>query len=228
MMSESGRIDFHTHSILSDGELLPSEALRRASVLGYEALAITDHADASNLAAVIASLLRLLHEQGADFLTMLVVGVELTHVAPASIARLACQAKGLGAEIVVVHGETIVEPVAPGTNRAAVECPEVDVLAHPGLLTPQEAFLAAQRGCHIEITTRKGHSLTNGHVAHTARDAGALMVVDSDAHAYSDHPTQRFAQRVALGAGLSQDEVVAATVSNPRALLARILAKRQA
>ena len=35
---------------------------------------------------------------------------------------------------VVVHGETLVEPVEPGTNRAAVSCPEVDILAHPGCL----------------------------------------------------------------------------------------------
>ena len=48
-MSENKRIDLHTHSIFSDGELLPSELARRADVLGHKALAITDHVDASNI-----------------------------------------------------------------------------------------------------------------------------------------------------------------------------------
>ena len=46
------RIDLHTHSIFSDGELLPSEIARRACVLGHQAVAITDHVDASNLDCV--------------------------------------------------------------------------------------------------------------------------------------------------------------------------------
>ncbi len=225
-MSELRRIDLHTHSLLSDGELLPSEALRRVAVLGYEALAITDHADAGNIAQIIGSLQRVRDEQAADFETTLIVGVELTHIGPGSIARLARQARSLGAELVVVHGETIVEPVAPGTNRAAVESPDVDLLAHPGLLAPEEARLAAARGCAIEITTRKGHSLTNGHVARVAREAGAMMVVDTDAHAPGDYPTFQFAERVARGAGLSEAEILAAMVSVPHMLLARILAAR--
>ena len=46
------RIDLHMHSIFSDGELLPSEIARRASVLNHEAIAITDHVDASNIDCV--------------------------------------------------------------------------------------------------------------------------------------------------------------------------------
>ncbi len=225
-MTEPKRIEFHSHSFLSDGVLLPSEMLRRVTMLDFEALAITDHADASNMGAIIESLQRVLREQSTDFATKLVVGVELTHVAPGSIAKLARQAKTWGAEIVVVHGETIVEPVAPGTDRAAVECPDVDILAHPGFLTLAEARIAAARGCYIEITTRKGHSLTNGHVAQTCLQAGALMVVNSDSHEPDDFPTLAFAQRVAAGAGLDAAQAHAVTVSNPRALLDRILAAR--
>jgi histidinol phosphatase-like PHP family hydrolase len=71
----------------------------------------------------------------------------------------------------VVHGETIVEPVLPGTNRAAIAA-GVDILAHPGLITKEEAMLAAQKGVLLEITTRRGHSFTNGHVASIARVCG--------------------------------------------------------
>jgi putative hydrolase len=226
-MSQPQRIDFHTHSLLSDGVLLPSELLRRVAALNYAALAISDHADAGNLAAVIAALQRVRDEQPHDFSTKLLVGIELTHVAPASIDPLARRAKALGAEVVVVHGETIVEPVAPGTNSAAIASPAVDILAHPGFLTLEEARRAAARGCFIEITTRQGHSLTNGHVARICREAGAPMVVDSDAHTPSDLVSFEFAHQVAAGAGLTAEEVFAATVTHPQALLGRILAARQ-
>lgn len=225
-MNLEGRIDLHTHSFFSDGGLLPSEMLRRAEVLGYSALAITDHADASNLGSLLGHLRAGLQELSEGFGTQLLVGVELTHVPPALIDRLARRAKELGAEVVVVHGETIVEPVAPGTNRAAIESPSVDLLAHPGFLTLEEARLAAQRGCLIEITTRAGHSLTNGHVAAICRQAGAAMVVDTDTHSPSDMVTLARAQAVAAGAGLSPEEVRAATVERPAEFVARVLAAR--
>jgi len=44
----SGLYDLHTHSIISDGEMLPIELIRRMAVLGYTTVAITDHADHSN------------------------------------------------------------------------------------------------------------------------------------------------------------------------------------
>ena len=132
----------------------------------------------------------------------LIPGVEITHVPPAQIAGLAARARQLGARLVVVHGESVVEPVAPGTNRAALEA-DVDILAHPGLLTAAEAELAARRRICLEITTRKGHSLTNGHVAALAVEAGAPLVVNNDAHAPADLVSLEFAEKVALGAGMS-------------------------
>ena len=50
-MNGENRIDLHVHSFFSDGVLLPSKILRRAVALGYGAISITDHADASNLDA---------------------------------------------------------------------------------------------------------------------------------------------------------------------------------
>jgi len=50
-MNENKRLGLHIHSFFSDGVLLPSEILRRVAALGYGAIAITDHADASNLDA---------------------------------------------------------------------------------------------------------------------------------------------------------------------------------
>ena len=226
-MNDKQRIDLHMHTFLSDGVLLPSELIRRAVVQGYKALAITDHADASNLATLISSLQSLLRQQSNSLPLDVIIGVELTHVPPDAIADLARAAKRQGAELVVVHGETIVEPVAPGTNRAAIASPHVDILAHPGFITPKEAALAAERGCAIEITTRKGHSLTNGHVARICQRAGANLVVNSDAHAPGDLADQAFAQRVAAGAGLNPEQIERATVTVPQEIVSRILAARR-
>ena len=222
-MNENQRIDLHVHSFFSDGVLLPSEILRRAVALGYAAIAITDHADASNLDEIVSSLVRFAQVQKGDFPLTFIPGVELTHTAPASIAPLARRARRLGAGLVVVHGETIVEPVMKGTNRAAVECAEVDILAHPGLITLEEAQIAAENGVYLEITSRHGHCLTNGHVVQIARQAGAKLVLNTDTHSPSDMIVQEMARLVAAGAGLNEEEIHATTVANPQALVQRAL-----
>jgi histidinol phosphatase-like PHP family hydrolase len=111
----------------------------------------------------------------------------------------------MGAQIIVCHGETLVEPVAPGTNRAALQA-DIDILSHPGLLTAEETQLAAQRGICLELSARKGHSLSNGHVARTALAHGARLVVNSDAHSPGDLVPLEMARKVALGAGLSEEQ----------------------
>jgi len=224
-MTDAKRIDLHVHSFLSDGVLLPSELLRRAVVKGYIAIAITDHADASNMEELVAGLVRFARQQEGDFPLAFVPGVELTHVAPRSIAPLAQRAKELGAGLVLVHGETISEPVSPGTNRAAVECPAVDILAHPGLITLEEARLAAENDVYLEISSHSGHCLTNGHVANIARQAGAKLVVNTDTHTPQDMMGQEMACRVAAGAGLNEPEVEAATVTNPQTLVQKAVGK---
>jgi putative hydrolase len=222
-MDEHARIDLHTHSFLSDGVLLPSEMLRRVEVLGYGALCIADHADASNLDELLVQMTRFFREGTVGFRVAFIPGVELTHVPPGQIAPLARRARRLGARLIVVHGETPVEPVFPGTNRAAVECPDVDVLAHPGFITQEEAALAAANGVSLELTSRRGHSLTNGHVARIARLTGARLIVNTDTHSPDDMIDQARARLVALGAGLSPEEAHAALGTNALDLVSRAL-----
>ena len=198
-------IDLHTHSLFSDGELIPAELTRRAAHAGYRAIAITDHADRSMFDLVIPRLLRVSNELGEAWGLTVLAGVELTHIPPGDIAASAEEARALGAQIIVCHGETLVEPVAPGTNRAALEA-DIDILSHPGLLTAEEVRLAAQRGVCLELSARKGHSLSNGHVARMALAHGAMLVVNSDAHAPGDLVPLEMARKVALGAGLSEEQ----------------------
>ena len=201
----SGMYDLHTHTILSDGEMLPIELIRRMAVLGYTNVAITDHVDHSNTISVIESL-KQVRESAQLFGIRLLSGVEITHVPPSQIAELAMKAKTAGADIVVVHGETPVEPVAGGTNHAACGCRYVNVLAHPGLISLEDAILAAKTGVALEITSRGGHNRTNGHVVQVARETACQIVVDSDAHAPQDLLDERAKFIIAKGAGLTDAE----------------------
>jgi histidinol phosphatase-like PHP family hydrolase len=215
--------DFHTHSFLSDGVLLPIELIRRAHVAGYGAIAITDHAGAGNLEFVLDRLRGDCQLASRHWPIVALPGVELTHVPAAAVADLARRARRAGAAVVVVHGETIVEPVEPGTNRAAIDCEEVDILAHPGLLAPEEAERAAARGCFLELSGRKGHAFANGHVARTALAAGAPLLVNSDGHEPGDLLSERFARLVLKGAAVPDSEVETILQHHPRRLMARAL-----
>jgi histidinol phosphatase-like PHP family hydrolase len=221
-----GLFDFHTHTYYSDGALSPMEQARRAAVNGYAVIGLTDHAGVGGVAQLLDALRRDRDVIERCWPIRVVVGVELTHVPAEAIAEAAGYARSEGAEIIVVHGETPVEPVPDGTNHAAIASGLVDVLAHPGLLTPEDAALAAANDVFIEVTSRRGHSLTNGHVVRVAQAAAARMIVNSDSHEPSDLLTAVFQQRVARGAGLSPAELPAILIENPHMLWERVLARR--
>lgn len=214
--------DFHTHTFISDGVLSPFEQIRRAFVKGYKAIALTDHMGIGGTDAALETLVQECSLAMKHWDIIAIPGIELTHVPAGLIGEAAEYAKQRGARIVVVHGETIVEPVEPGTNRAAIESSHVDILAHPGLLSQEDAELAAHNGTFIEISGRKGHSFTNGHVAKTGRVAGVRFLVNSDAHAPDDLFSIEFARNVALGCGLTMEEVNEVVGTNPMLLLSKL------
>ncbi len=199
-------IDLHSHTLFSDGELGIDELVRRAEVAGYRGLVVSDHVDGSLIDLVLPRLVK-----EAAHLTKLtgiwvVPGCELTHCRREDIASLVKEARALGAKLVTVHGETLAEPVIEGTNRAAIEA-GADLLAHPGLIRAEDVKLAVERGVMLEISGRKGHCLSNGHVARTAREFGAKLYFGSDSHTPADLVSRSQAERICRGAGLSGPEV---------------------
>jgi putative hydrolase len=214
--------DFHTHTFLSDGDLLPVELIRRAYVRGYKVIGVTDHVSDSNLERILEEISRDCRMASRNWGIQAIPGVELTHVPAADIDNMATRARKGGAKIIIVHGETPVEPVEPGTNRAALLSNEVDILAHPGLITEDEADCAAEKGIFLEISARRGHSLTNGHVAKIALRRGVSLLINSDGHAPGDLLDEDLIRKVGLGCGLEEDELEKVTVKNPLLLLKKI------
>ena len=214
--------DFHTHTFLSDGVLSPIELIRRAHHIGYQAFAITDHVGPGNMEFVLKTLIKDCEMASSRLDILALPGVEITHTPKGDIDRLAMEARELGARVVNVHGETIVEPVEPGTNLAAVSSTNVDILAHPGLITAEEVQIATKNGVYLELSARKGHGFANGHVARMAREAGARMVLDSDAHEPGDLLTPEIAIKVAVGAGLKEIEARSILDDEPLKFLAKV------
>lgn len=212
------RYDFHAHTFLTDGTTAATDMWHNAVALGHAALAITDHLYGEDPRPMLA---RLREEQRAfdveGFTTL--IGVELSMIAPKRIEAAALSARRAGAEIVIVHGETPVEPVPAGTNRAALSSNAIDVLAHPGYLTVEEAELARAHDVMLELTPRQGHSLGNGIVAQLALKVGADLVVNSDAHAPDRLVRLELARRIALGAGVPVSHVHRVLSESPRRLL---------
>jgi histidinol phosphatase-like PHP family hydrolase len=209
------RIEFHTHTILSDGALLPSELIRRAYVADHEAIAITDHVDFSNIDSVIRATKRA--AEGSSGIEV-VVGAEITHVVPEKIPKLVGKAKALGAQLIIVHGETTAEPVALGTNKAAAGVSDVNIIAHPGLVSEEDVELANQNGIYLELTARCGHNVTNGHVAKIASN----LLVNSDCHG-TELITNAEAEQIARGAGLNEAKALRLIRRNATSLLNKIL-----
>jgi putative hydrolase len=199
-------IDLHMHTLLSDGVLLPSELIQRAYSMGYRALALTDHVDMSNIDFVVPRIVTVIKEITEFSQVTVIPGAEITHVPPKLIPVMVKRARELGAKIVIVHGETLAEPVTAGTNRAGIEA-GADIISHPGLISTEDVILAKERDVALEITARKGHSISNGHLARIALETGAQLVINTDSHAPEDLITLERAKMILRASGITGKNV---------------------
>lgn len=198
--------DLHCHSLLSDGCLLPSEIAMRYLALGYKVIAITDHADYSNIDSVITGIMRFVRNWPRHSKIQILSGIELTHLPLNQFKPLVRYARKKGIKIIVAHGESPAEPVLKGTNRAALEA-GIDILSHPGLITEAEARLAKRKGIFLEITTRRGHNKTNTHVVKMALKAKAKLILNTDSHHPKDIVIKNGLSANAFKAGLTKKQI---------------------
>ena len=214
-------IDLHTHTLLSDGELLPIELARRAQEKGYKVIGITDHVDSSNIDFIIPRIINACNDISKNWKIKAIPGVEITHMPIGLIKSTVKFARSKGIKLILAHGETIVEPVIKGTNKESL-LSDINILTHPGLISLEDAKLAAARNIYLEITTRKGHSLSNGHVVKVERIASAKLVLNTDSHTPENLITKDFAEKILLGAGLDKKEIIQ-VFKNSKELVSRLI-----
>lgn len=198
--------DLHIHSLLSDGALLPSEICRRYEEKGYQIIAITDHSDYSNIKNNVSSIVEFCRRWPKKSRIKVLPGVELTHLPLEQFPPLVKYCRKQGIKIIVGHGESPVEPVEAGTNRQAV-LSGIDILAHPGNISQEEAGLAKERGVFLELTTRKGHSRGNKYAVEMFKNTGVGLLINNDAHTPEDILKPEELKDIAISCGLNRDEI---------------------
>ncbi len=198
-------IDLHTHSLFSDGVLIPSELVYRAKVAGYTAIGLTDHGDFSTFDYAIPRLKKVAKTLSKAYDIIIVPGVEITYVPPAQLASAVKVCRRLGAQLIVVHGETPAETVPPGTNHAAIMA-GADILAHPGFIDDEDVQLAKKLGVYLEITTRNGHNKGNPHVAKLAKKYGTKLVLNTDTHKPENLMTMELAYATLAACGMVKND----------------------
>ena len=134
-----------------EGEILGENTAAAAADPSFGVVNLGVHKYSSKTVAVPSELLQ---DSNADIEAF--AGVELVHVPPALLPDAVEQARAQGAALVLAHGESIprqlVDVVETGTNLAAIRA-GVDILAHPGLITPEDAGLATEKGVLLELNT---------------------------------------------------------------------------
>jgi putative hydrolase len=95
-------------------------------------------------------------------------------------------------------------------------------LAHPGLITIEEASQATQNNIFIELTARSGHSTANAHVASISQKAKAKLLVSSDAHDENDLLTPSLVESILRQANINPRQHPKILRHNPLLLIEKI------
>ena len=222
------RGDLHMHTTATDGRADAWTMARAARDSGLDYIAITDHSRALAMANGLDEQRALEHARevralnGRDDLGGLVVlaGIECD-ILPDGRLDLAvdCLAQ-LDIVIASVHS-ALNQDEAAMTDRLlrAIECPWVDVIAHPtgrlilkrdGNRASMERVFdaAAAHGVALEINCQPDRLDLDDVLARRARDRGVKLIVDSDAHSPTALGNLRWGATVARRAWLEPPDVI--------------------
>ena len=96
--------NLHTHTLLSDGSLIPSEVAVRYLDKGYKVIAITDHADYCNIKLLTEAVVRFSNRWPKTSGITILPGIELTHIPPEQFKPLAKYARTHGIILPILSG----------------------------------------------------------------------------------------------------------------------------
>jgi DNA polymerase (family 10) len=202
------RGDLHVHTTWSDGHNSIEEMVAGATEFGHDYVAISDHASGPGVVSGM----------GLDDEEVLEQGEAIAEVAAeAAIDVFSGIETNVDADGQVSLAEETLEAIdfviasphsgldGDGTERliAAIEHPQVDAIGHPSgrLLNQREgmevdvgaiAEAAAEEGVALEVNANPHRLDLPGEAVRTAIEAGATIVIDTDAHSPPDYELIRY------------------------------------
>ena len=218
--------DLHCHTTTTDGRDDIETMARAAQAAGLNYLAITDHSQSLAMAKGLDEARALAHARAIrevnarlDGFTLL-AGIECDIRADGSMDLADDCLAQLDIVIASLHSALNQEPQQM-TDRLlrAIECRWVDVLGHPTgrLILKREGHkadmtrvieAAAAAGVALEINSQVDRLDLDDLHARRARDAGARIVIDSDAHSTTALGQVRWGVTVARRAWLTAADVL--------------------
>ncbi|TMF60004.1 MAG: DNA polymerase/3'-5' exonuclease PolX [Chloroflexi bacterium] len=241
VQQEDLRGDLHTHSNWSDGRNEIAVMARAARERGYSYLVMTDHTQSLLIAqgltpqrfleraAEIASV------NTAHGMARVLNGAEVDILPDGSLDLPDESLAGL--EVVVASVHTALDQQRDLITQrvlTALRSPHVDVLAHPtsrrldrrgetNLDIDAVIAEAVKTGTALEINSSPWRLDLNDSWARKARDAGAILAIDTDAHYPAEFDSVRYGCAIGRRAGLTPDRVL--NTGDADAVLAHCRAK---
>ncbi len=202
--------DLHAHTDASDGKATLVEMAEAAQALGYAYLAITDHSPSARVARGLSA--GRLAAQGDEIDRLnagfagfrLLKGSEVDILDDGALDSPNAVLAGLDLVVAAVHsGFGLSEAAQAERLLGAMDNPHVAILAHPtGRLIGERrpyavdfdrlARGAAERGVALEINAAPARLDLDDRHARIARDAGAKLVISTDAHSTAGLEAIRF------------------------------------
>ena len=220
------RGDLHTHSSWSDGRYEISVMARAAMERGYAYLVMTDHTQSLQIAqGLTPERFRQRASEIADVNgrrdgAQVLNGAEVDILPDGSLDLPDDCLASLDVVVASVH-TALDQPKDVITQRvlSALRSPHVDVLAHPTsrrLDRRGETSLdidaviaeAVKTGAALEINSSPWRLDLNDSWARKAREAGAMLAIDTDAHYPAEFDSVRYGCAIARRAGLTPDRIL--------------------
>jgi len=220
------RGDLHTHSNWSDGRDEIAVMARAARERGYDYIALTDHTQSLTIAQGLtperfrARAVEIAAANASPGMARVLSGAEVDILPDGSLDLPDETLASLDVVVASVH-TALDQPKDVITQRVltALRSPHVDVFAHPTsrrldrrgeTSLDVEAVIAeaVKTGTALEINSSPWRIDLNDNWARKAREAGALLAIDNDAHYPAEFDYVRYGCAIGRRAGLTPDRVL--------------------
>jgi DNA polymerase (family 10) len=220
------RGDLHTHSNWSDGRNEIAVMARSAAERGYQYIVLTDHTQSLTIAQGLtperfrARAVEIAAVNAQPGMARVFSGAEVDILPDGNLDLPDDCLASLDLVVASVH-TALDQPKDVITQRVlrALRSPHVDVLAHPTsrrldrrgeTRVDIEAVIAeaVKTGTALEINSSPFRLDLNDSWARKAREAGALLAIDNDAHYPAEYDYLRYGCAIGRRAGLTPDRVL--------------------